>query len=170
MNSGNQTPINQQSEVFQKLHQILFQEKITFEQLSELLSAERQALEKQQIDDVIKFTSKKQQITQNLEKFAEVRMLLLDHLGLSLPTNKQQSESSHSQLPANILSLWQDILLKVEKCHDKNIINGKIIKASHNSVARSLQLLKSQTGDLGLTYTAKGQTNSRLSSAGTLKA
>ncbi|HFB64755.1 MAG TPA: flagellar protein FlgN [Aeromonadales bacterium] len=169
MNLGNDTLNNQQTEVFQKLHQVLFQEKTTFEQLSELLTTERQALEQQNIDDVVKLTAKKQQITQNLEKLSEVRMLLLDHLGLTLP-NKQQIKNSHPQLPANSLSLWNEILQCVELCHDKNSINGKIIQASHSSVSRSLQLLKSQSGDLGLTYTAKGQTNSRLSSAGTLKA
>ncbi len=162
--------------IFQKLHQTLFQENALFAQLSALLSAERSALELQDIEEVNKYSTQKQQLTQNLERLAEVRILLLDHLELTLPTRQnddsQKSDRGQQLLPSNILSLWQEILQNVTQCHDKNTINGKIIKASQESITRSLQLLKSQSGDPGLTYTARGQTNTRFSSSstGTLRA
>ncbi len=172
---------NLMPELVKQLHQALFQESSTFDQLSALLSVERKALEQQQIDAVIKFTEKKQLLTKNLEKLAEVRLILLDNLGVSLPEMNSDDAApnvsatkvplnSNFELPINIIHLWREVLKKVTVCHEKNSINGKIIKQSHSSVARSLRLLKSQSRDLGLTYTAKGQTHARSSSVNVLKA
>jgi len=162
-----QEPIPVDNQIMQSFQKLLVNENEAFIELSELLSLERNALEQQDIDKIIHFSEKKQQITKRLENLSQQRTFIIDQLGLIFHS-EQGTFEPHLSEP--LQGLWDSILNKVENCHIKNQINGKIISNNQSSVARSLRLLKSQSRDLGMTYTSKGQTHSRTSSINGLKA
>lgn len=148
-------------------HKVLVKENQAFDNLSHLLSLEREALEKQDIEQIIRYSKQKQELTIQLEAISLERMKQIEQLGLNFNHSQGNFKTPLTE-PLN--GLWDEILKKVEDCHIKNQINGKIISSNHSSVARSLRLLRSQSRDLGMTYTSKGQTHSRTTSINGIKA
>ena len=138
-----------------ELHRILLSEKQAFDQLLLLLKKEKTALEQQSIEKLADYSHKKKQITQNMEELSISRNQYLSNSGLNISDSVALSNTLQ-KLPSELQALWQQILVLAENCHRNNQINGKIIQMSKSRVERSLRLIKSQTGDPGLTYTAKG--------------
>jgi len=140
----------------QVLQTNLLQEKQAFSELVELLDRERLALENQSMDALKKFSERKQQLTKNIELLGQARNNVLSEISDEPLTNVTEIVR---MLPRNIQNLWQQVLDLAEQCHQSNLVNGKIIQINKNRVARSLQLLKSQKSDPGLTYSSRGIAN-----------
>ncbi len=135
----------------QSLLQILSEENTSFSAMIELLVEERTALETQDIDEVNRLSQNKQKLTTKLESCAANRLKLMSLLNIKTP------QSASSQLSEGLAVIWQQILDKAAECKKCNLINGQIIQISRNSLQRSMRLLKSESGDHGLTYGSHGQ-------------
>ncbi len=146
-----------QTQLLQVLQTNLVQEKQSFTELVELLAQERTALETRSIEALSIYSSKKQQLTKNIELLGQARNNALNQLDQA-NINRNTSDVVKS-LPQSTQQLWQQVLDLAEQCHQSNLVNGKIIQINKNRVARSLQLLKSQKGDPGLTYSSTGIAN-----------
>jgi len=146
-----------QANIVQVLQTNLLQEKIGFAELSNLLQQERTALETQSVDALSIFSKKKQQLTKNIELLGQARNQAISEL--SDTQEVPQISEVMLDLPINIQNLWKQVLELAEECHQSNLVNGKIIQINRNRVERSLQLLKSQKTDPGLTYSSTGIAN-----------
>jgi flagellar biosynthesis/type III secretory pathway chaperone len=144
------------TQTIQILQTNLLQEKQSFAELSALLDQERAALERQDVNALKDFSNKKQQLTKNIELLGQARNNALGELS-NLPLNN--ISKIVEILPDNVQKIWQQVLELAEQCHQSNLVNGKIIQINKNRVARSLQLLKSQKTDPGLTYSSNGIAN-----------
>ena len=147
---------SQKTQTIQVLQTNLLQEKQAFAELVELLAKERHALEHQSMDALKSASERKQHVTKNIELLGQARTNALKELSNKPLNNVSEIVKS---LPMNVQKIWQQVLDLAEECHQSNLVNGKIIQINKNRVARSLQLLKSQKADPGLTYSSTGIAN-----------
>jgi flagellar biosynthesis/type III secretory pathway chaperone len=141
-----------------KLCALLKQECDTLARLDDALSQERDALERRDMDAVVRLAQEKQILVTEVERLTRARLPLW-----------RTYEATGEKKDA-IDGYWQQLAELARRCFRANEINGRIIQASRYGVERSLQLLRNQSPDPAMTYNPKGQPNAQMSSLRAVKA
>lgn len=139
--------INQQNEPQKKQLLIVLQDEIKITQnLFESLELEADALIASDMPALEKITAEKSALLHQLESIG------------------QQRESLRAVINENLLfenepfaSLWQALLSLAEKCQEKNLINGSIIKVGFKQSQQALDILRGTSSKPEL-YDHSGQT------------
>ncbi len=132
--------------------QLIAQQLQNLQQLEELLSVEKEVLQKHNPDALVEITEQKNVLLQTIQKF--------DEHNSQVPLFKDEiSSGNHSDVLAEI----EATLLR---CKDMNHVNGQIIQQSSLAVERMKNSLLENHNRSSMTYDKKGKTSGGLSSLG----
>jgi flagella synthesis protein FlgN len=132
--------------------QLIAQQLQNLQQLEELLSAEKEVLQKHNPDALVEITEQKNSLLQTIQQF--------DEQNSQVPLFKDEIASgNHSELLAEI----EATLLR---CKDMNHVNGQVIQQSSLAVERMKNSLLENHNRSSMTYDSKGKTSGGLSSLG----
>ncbi|QGX38308.1 flagella synthesis protein FlgN [Permianibacter aggregans] len=138
----------------QTLRQALEQETELAQRLYEVLAQEQQALEQMASEQIHELAKLKTQLLMQMDEKMAVRQKLMPN------ANPQNGlESFLEQAPEMVARVLRPVVEQFRewlyRCHRQNEVNGRIIAGSRRSVERSLNLLRGQNPDMVL-YNAKG--------------
>ncbi len=119
-------------------------------QLETLLSDEKQSLINRDYKTIMSLSQQKQQLMLRLSEIDKE---------ISLTNN-------NNPFIGEALIKKEQILLLLSQCHQNNLINGKSIELSMNSIERLQRSLIQKRASKSMTYNAKGGTKSNFSSSG----
>lgn len=132
--------------------QLIAQQLQNLQQLEELLSVEKEVLQKHSPDALVEITDQKNVLLQTIQQF--------DEQNSQVPLFKDEIASgNHSEVLAEI----EATLLR---CKDMNHVNGQVIQQSSLAVERMKNSLLENHNRSSMTYDSKGKTSGGLSSLG----
>lgn len=119
-------------------------------QLETLLSDEKKSLINRDYKTIMSLSQQKQQLMLRLSEIDKEISLTNDN----------------NPFIGDALIKKEQILLLLSQCHQNNLINGKSIELSMNSLERLQRSLIQKRASKSMTYNAKGATKSNFSSSG----
>ena len=132
--------------------QLIAQQLQNLQQLEELLSVEKEVLQKHNPDALVDITEQKNVLLQTIQEF--------DEKNSQTPLFKDEIASAvHNEVLA-------DIEATLVRCKDMNHVNGQIIQQSSLAVERMKNSLLENHNRSSMTYDKKGKTSGGLSSLG----
>lgn len=123
--------------------------------LKQLLSRERELLEKRNHDELAVIVEQKSQLVDMLNLHAQMRQALLRNLGLSTDAKGWDLFLQRNSLTLPLRDGWKQIIDDFSECQALNDINGKMIARSRQTLDHLLNLLRGQVAAPSL-YTAMG--------------
>lgn len=132
--------------------------------LLELLSAERDALSKNDSNELEAVAKQKRELAEQLETSAERRSKhLLETTGLATADMQDyidNAPSTDDQQPLKVL--WEQLIEVLSQCREQNRLNGSILESSQRSIKQAIALLQGH-GQAGELYGRAGKTISSAS-------
>lgn len=138
----------------QSLRQALEQETELAQRLYEVLAQEQQALEHMSAELIQQLAKMKTSLLLEMDQKMAIRQKLMPNANLQngLEVFLEQAPEMVARSLRPVAETFREWLYR---CHRQNEVNGRIIAGSRRSVERSLNLLRGQNPDMML-YNAKG--------------
>ena len=134
-------------------------------ELLELLSAERNALSKNNGNALEAVAKQKRLLAEQLETSAERRSKhLFETTGLATADMQEYLDSSASSTDNQqpLKELWEQLVEILAQCREQNRLNGSILESSQRSIKQAIALLQGH-GQSGELYGRAGKTLSNAS-------
>ncbi|MDQ2075459.1 flagella synthesis protein FlgN [Marinimicrobium sp. ABcell2] len=139
------------------LRAMLAQDTANVEQLSQLLTAEREHLEAREHEHLPALIEAKEQLLAHLGQHSQVRQQWLEQANLSRDQHGW-IEFLHGRADTRaLIEPWQALIERFAQCQELNEVNGKIIGRSRQTLGQLLNLLRGQVSGPQL-YNSEGGT------------
>ena len=142
----------------------IHQELQLFQQLEQLLSAERSALEQRDIQTLAKLLKLKESTLSQIEAQVRFRLQLFTERGLS--ADEKSLLSTLKKLPQKqqnlALQLWGNVTDAIALCHKKNEVNARVTHRTQQNNANMLEILRGGADKAGL-YNPTGKRSNQYS-------
>ncbi|WP_071871710.1 flagella synthesis protein FlgN [Atopomonas hussainii] len=137
------------------------------DELHALLLREQQALRDRQLSTLQEELGRKQFLLSQLESGSRTRTQLLQQLGLPATLNSLKKVAQDAPNGEQLLEAAHEVDTRLRECRDANELNGRLMRASQNSVNQLLSVLRGQEKPLYNRYgsNASGNNPRPLSSA-----
>lgn len=125
------------------LNALLQEEIATVSKLHELLLREQTALKDRQLVELEQITQIKEQCLDRLQSLVTERVEQLQQAGFSGDnfTIEAYIEAIQPDNPAQLQTLWAELVAVTTQTHQQNTINGAIIATSRNYLQQALSIL-----------------------------
>lgn len=143
----------------QRFQQSLTNDIQSTQSLLELLDQEYQSLSERKLEQLQAMLDEKQPLLQSLGQNAAVRSQILTHLGLSNDAAGFQQFAQQSSQANELIQLHKQLESLIEQCQEKNLRNGRLIRANQVSVGQALNIMRGN--DSPTLYDRSGSTTSR---------
>lgn len=129
----------------------IFTKLATFsEQLNDILNAEFETLHKQDFDQLMQLSSKKQNLLNELETVEQQRLQLSSAFESFEEYLQQQTNGQ------DLIEKWQHIRQQLKICREQNEINGRLLQKKQQLSNEMLGLLSGNKETTPATYEADG--------------
>jgi len=147
-------------EHIQKVDTLIQEQTTHVNALTQLLDTENVALVNRDAEQLQSLNSQKTNLSQKLEHLTQQQNTILKKLGFDPTRQGLQSFVNKLSGPThkNISQHHKALADSLEQCQQKNNINGQVIAANKQSIARALAVLHGQTTTEKLTYGPSGET------------
>ena len=139
----------------------IHQELQLFQQLEQLLSAERSALEQREIQTLTELLKLKESTLSQIEAQVRFRLQLFTERGLS--SDEQSLLLTLKQLPQKqqnlALQLWSNVSDILELCHKKNEVNARVTHRTQQNNSNMIEILRGGADKSGLYNTTGKRSN-----------
>lgn len=145
-----------------QLQALLNQECAALQQLSNVLAEERDALSGRDVAHIERVTTEKSALLDEVERHALARQTWAQEHGLTAGENafsRHVRQTAHSEGLPELDERWRDLQLALRLVHRENLVNGRIIARSRQTLSQMLNLLRGQVGNPQL-YGPGGSTRS----------
>ncbi|MBL4584381.1 MAG: flagellar protein FlgN [Pseudomonadales bacterium] len=136
----------------------IHQELQLFQQLEQLLSAERSALEQRDVQTLTDLVKLKESALSQVEAQVRFRLQLFTERGM--PTDEATLLDTMQQLPTKqkklALKLWDNVSKSLEACHKSNEINARVTHRSQQKNQDMMAILRGGGEKTGL-YSPTGK-------------
>ncbi len=138
--------------------------------LKRLMLNEKEAVETNNVDQLIPIADDKQKLLQQVEQASFNRQDYLNKRVIGQRGLQQlQSYIAQTDSSEGLYSQFKELQKALKECHDLNEVNAKVIAISQRNVERNLNILKG-IDDKTMVYTAKGSTEANQSRLNGVKA
>lgn len=112
--------------------------------LVDILYDEQRALTHDDVESLYQVLDQKQHAIASLESLCSQR------------EQRQSASSGQGDAAAELGTQWEELCQLIRRCHDLNLVNGRIVAVSRNRTSQALSIVKGGT-DANDTYSAKGE-------------
>ena len=149
---------SQQNNPASSFSQILTTELELLGSLKQLMLNEQDAVEQNNIEQLIPIADNKQRLLEQIERASYSRQAFLNqHIQGKSGLQQLNEFIAQTDSPANLKAQFEVLQTVLQECKDLNDVNAKIIALSQRSVERNLNILKG-VDDKAMVYNAKGTT------------
>lgn len=151
------------------LRTMLAQDTAAIEQLTQLLTTERDCLQAREHEQLPELIEAKDQLLAQLDAHSRQRQQWLTHANLSCDQHGWMELLHRRADTRALIEPWQTLVEQFAACQELNEVNGKIIGRSRQTLGQLLNIVRGQTGGPQL-YNADGATAPQNDSHSLIKA